>query len=352
MPTPSADIVFQPASSMALDPTGREGFNPRNAWFLAHLSRVAYLDEEDARERCQKLGFIPSTFQWFAKREDAKSGLNHDTQSFIAAHEDYTVVAFRGTTNGSDWATNVNMFEHKTPHGGVHRGFSEAVDTVWGRMLPAIKQLREQSPKKPIFVCGHSLGAALASVATARLVLDEGIPVASLYTIGSPRVFMEDFVPSFDEAMKEKCFRAVNNNDIVTRVPFDGYVLNISGFNFAHVAAEVYINRSGNVGSRNLWDSFAGRFQALFGGTITDGVEDHGAVHYEEAFRKEALKASKDPLSRAAEKLMGAVMEIVPSPLDVAKDRNVPDLAKELPKKMAELGVSTTSEQKTLIKGK
>ncbi|CAN0510167.1 unnamed protein product, partial [Discosporangium mesarthrocarpum] len=67
------------------------------------------------------------------------------------------------------------------------QGFSEAVDTVWGRMLPAIKQLREQSPKKPIFVCGHSLGAALASVATARLVLDEGIPVASLYTIGSPR---------------------------------------------------------------------------------------------------------------------------------------------------------------------
>ncbi|CAN0501273.1 unnamed protein product [Discosporangium mesarthrocarpum] len=54
---------------------------------------------------------------------------------------------------------------------------------------------------------------------------------------------MEDFVPIFDEAMKEKCFRAVNNNDIVTRVPFDGYVLNINGFNFAHVATEVYINR-------------------------------------------------------------------------------------------------------------
>ncbi|CAN0228893.1 unnamed protein product, partial [Discosporangium mesarthrocarpum] len=119
---------------MALDPTGREGFSPRNAWFLAHLSRVAYLDEKDARERCKKLGFIPSTFQWFAV------SLNHDTQSFVAAHEDYTVVAFRGTTNGSDWATNVKFFEHKTPHGGVHRGFSEAVDTVWGRMLPAIKQ--------------------------------------------------------------------------------------------------------------------------------------------------------------------------------------------------------------------
>ncbi|CAM9670093.1 unnamed protein product, partial [Discosporangium mesarthrocarpum] len=295
---------------MALDSKDTEGFSPRNAWFLAHLSRVAYLDEKDARKRCQELGFIPSTFQWFAKREGAKSGLNHDTQSFVAAHESYIVVAFRGTTTGSDWATNANIFTYRTPHGGVHRGFSEAVDTVWGRMLPAIKQLREQSPKKPIFVCGHSLGAALASVATARLVLDEGIPVAALYTIGSPRVFMKDFVPSFDEAMKEKCFRAVNNNDIVTRVPFDGHVLNTPGFNFAHAATEIYINRSGNIGSKNLWDRVVGRVQALLGGTVSDGVEDHSAVHYEEAFRKEALKASKDLLSRAVEKVMGAVMEV------------------------------------------
>ncbi|CAN0385767.1 unnamed protein product, partial [Discosporangium mesarthrocarpum] len=110
-----------------------------------------------------------------------------DTQSFVAAHDDHILVTFRGTTSGADWATNIDIFTCKTPHGGIHSGFSEAVDTVWKRMLPAINDLRKKSPEKPIFVCGHSLGAALASVATARLVLDENIPVQGLYTIGSPR---------------------------------------------------------------------------------------------------------------------------------------------------------------------
>ncbi|CAN0356853.1 unnamed protein product, partial [Discosporangium mesarthrocarpum] len=57
------------------------------------------------------------------------------------------------------------------------------------------------------------------------------------------RVFLENFAATFDKVMKDKDFRTVNNNDVVTRVPFDVRILNMVGLNFEHVGTEVYINR-------------------------------------------------------------------------------------------------------------
>lgn len=49
-----------------------------------------------------------------------------------------------------------------------------------------MKELYAES-NRPIFVTGHSLGAALATIAAARMAAEHDLPVAALYTVGSPR---------------------------------------------------------------------------------------------------------------------------------------------------------------------
>jgi hypothetical protein len=71
----------------------------------------------------------------------------------------------------------------------------------------------------PIFITGHSLGAALATLAAARCLRDVALkncqPLA-LYTFGSPRV--GDKVFGTDLKGMFHC-RIVNDEDIVTTVP-------------------------------------------------------------------------------------------------------------------------------------
>lgn len=70
----------------------------------------------------------------------------------------------------------------------IRQGFSEGLDTVWigEGMLDKLREMHAQSPR-PIFVTGHSLGAALATIAAARLAVDHDLPLQALYTVGSPR---------------------------------------------------------------------------------------------------------------------------------------------------------------------
>ncbi|CAM9276656.1 unnamed protein product [Ectocarpus sp. 12 AP-2014] len=79
-----------------------------------------------------------------------------------------------------------------------------------------------------MYIAGHSLGGALATVAAARLSYVDNMDIAGVYTIGSPR--LNDGTP-----LKDKYFRCRNNNDIVTRIPLPpGY---------KHVGTEIYVDR-------------------------------------------------------------------------------------------------------------
>ena len=87
---------------------------------------------------------------------------------------------------------------------------------------------RWTSWQKPVWITGHSLGGALATVAAWRL-LKLGVNVKGLYTFGSPRAgnhaFVHDLrVRAFDRGMKipkgeGNLARFVHHMDIVARVP-------------------------------------------------------------------------------------------------------------------------------------
>ncbi|CAM9246439.1 unnamed protein product [Choristocarpus tenellus] len=186
MPTPADGEPFQLASTFTVD-LKKEGFCSRNAYYLSHLSRVIYKSEEEVTARCSDLGL--SEFCWFAtKKVTDGEELEHDTQAFLASNDDFAVLIFRGSQEEGDLEkTNKEDGRVETQYGGVHEGFSGALDTVWGEIVSAIKEMLIKDPAKPIYLGGHSLGAALASIAAARLTLDENITINSIYTIGSPR---------------------------------------------------------------------------------------------------------------------------------------------------------------------
>src|SRR5262249_24026820 len=74
---------------------------------------------------------------------------------------------------------------------------------------------RKSHPSSEICFTGHSLGAALATLALSRFNGGQ----ASLYTVGSPRVGNARFCERVLQKSGNQVFRFVNNNDLVTHVP-------------------------------------------------------------------------------------------------------------------------------------
>ncbi len=95
--------------------------------------------------------------------------------------------------------------------GKAHSGFKKAYLNISKKLH---KCLIDNS--LPIFITGHSLGAALTTLATSELYDNENFD--SCYTFGSPRTGDPEFINSI------KCgriYRVVNNCDVITTVPID-----------------------------------------------------------------------------------------------------------------------------------
>lgn len=131
-------------------------------------------------------------------------------QSKIDPFSFFAVLIFRGTEQHiEDTFTDLTLgtLPSNTGKVEVHQDFEQALDAVWREIETALKPLT-----CPIFYTGHSLGAALATLAAARQ------PPTALYTFGSPRVGDADFVASL-KGIADNIHRIVNGNDIVTTLP-------------------------------------------------------------------------------------------------------------------------------------
>jgi triacylglycerol lipase len=111
----------------------------------------------------------------------------------------------------------VSDFYLGRPTAGVHEGFQGAADAVWPEVGAAIE--RGMKEKRPLFVVGHSLGAAIALVAVDRGRREKGLDAAQVFVFGAPRVGRADFVASYNAAFGSTTYRLVHGRDIVPTVP-------------------------------------------------------------------------------------------------------------------------------------
>lgn len=193
---------------------------------------------------------------------------NTDTHVLVADGEDRIVIVFKGTTSTKNLKTDVNMFYANArsllptklgetdPHGDeqacdnpllktrnwrrakVHKGFAVAYGAVASQLLSIVKKLQDQK-RRPVFLTGHSLGGALATLCSLDLFLRLGMTRKEIFvsTFGAPRVGNRCFWNIYDENVPIH-WRIVVGPDVVAKLPKVGY---------AHVGKKVLLTVDGDL---------------------------------------------------------------------------------------------------------
>lgn len=266
-------------------------YDVENAYLMALCSDLVYRSKRGTSAQIKKWGFTHC-------RSEAGP---RSTEYFVAKNEEAIVVSFRGTEKPKlekwglkidDWMTDVQVNLTPGPLGECHEGFSRALAGIWPDLRDRIKDY--QNNGQGIWLTGHSLGGALATLAAAKFC-ELAIPVRCVYTFGAPRVGDTNFADKLSLKMEGGFFRVVNNNDVVTRIPPRipvGYRHPSGGL--------VFITSDGEIThSPNAWKQFVdrikGRIAERFNGfiRISDGLKDHSITDsYIPALQKE-VKATR-----------------------------------------------------------
>jgi triacylglycerol lipase len=239
-------------------PTYRQAYSDRTAWIMACLAELAYIrfnplfsnvkqkdyflenlsrlvDEKKKASVTRLIDIVGYDHQDEEKKLRSELGIlkmqllatfdSAGTQAILVGFDDFVVLAFRGTE-----ATSIKDIKADTraktiaceTRGKIHAGFNEAFNNVRPDVERELK--REGIQDKPLFLTGHSLGGALATIAAKKLSHRGGL--AACYTFGSPRVGDEQWV----ENIKTPVYRLVNAADCVTMLPPGAETITVAGW--------------------------------------------------------------------------------------------------------------------------
>jgi triacylglycerol lipase len=253
-------------------------FNSSNMLFLAECADGAYNDSLSIQNWLTGRGLVVDNTRFHF------DGVQSDNEYFIIATDDYIVLAFRGSELGvGDWKSNADVFKDRwvraSGSGRVHGGFEDGLAAVWDGLYANLQVLRKNN--QPIWLTGHSRGGALAILAAAKLYhLDRAMSkaVRGIYTFGQPRMGNSTFAKFFNRNWSGRCYRVVNNNDIVTRFP-------PKGWGYRHVGKLAYFDgshrlRLGQGKGRSRWQRMSDRIRGRFGGSIADILFDDVTSHF------------------------------------------------------------------------
>ena len=248
--------------------------NWQRAEVAAKLSTHAYKTEKAAIEACKKMGF-----PW------AKLISNDGAEVLVAKDRNDLWFAFRGTEPSklNDVMADLHIIKNTAMAGGrVHGGFQKEVNDLWMDILAELEHNDQLKVRKDVYMTGHSLGAAMATISATRYKPTE------LFTFGSPRVGGSRFVKNI------KCthYRFMNNNDIVCRIP-------PAWLGFKHHGEMIYFNRFGDKADKPTWgDMFYGIWNSWKRFKFFDGVVDHGMPNYVKAIRLQNARSTVNKLKK------------------------------------------------------
>jgi predicted lipase len=257
-----------------------------NAYWMARIANAVYHRRPNSDEP-DKTKILKDLQAEDPKFRDVIPASKNSAQAALIEHEDYFCLAFRGTDEIADWLDNTKVFQERALFGGFHRGFWNSLDDVWTPLFDKYQSLngtRRQQGEKilPLFLTGHSLGGAMASIGAARLI-HQDLPFLSVYTFGQPRAMTLETARIFNAEAKGRLFRFQNNNDIVSRVPG-------RSMGYSHAGSFLYISEEKKIcNDPGFWyrflDSLDGAVDAARE-TGIDAVEDHKMEKYLSAIKR------------------------------------------------------------------
>lgn len=188
------------------------GPSPTDAFWMMWFARRAVLFGEPA----VPAELSPLGFDDYQEIEAAAAGV----QAYVVSDGERVLVVFAGSQEITDWLTNFSFAQiDGSPHdlaGRVHTGFATALSAAWEPLLDAV--LARADADTPVWVTGHSLGGALATVAALRLS-HEGLNLAPVYAFGQPRVGNLEFAMAAQAELSGRFYRFANERDVVPRIP-------------------------------------------------------------------------------------------------------------------------------------
>jgi pimeloyl-ACP methyl ester carboxylesterase len=149
------------------------------------------------------------------------------------------VLSFRGSYSVRNWIADASFLY--TDPGlcdgcAAELGFWSSWKVVRDDILPQLKDAVSQNPDYDVVVVGHSLGAAIASLAAADL-RTKGYPSAKLYAYAAPRV-ANSALAKFITAQGNN-YRFTHIDDPVPKLP-------LLSMGYVHISPEYYITAPNN----------------------------------------------------------------------------------------------------------
>ncbi|CAO4373970.1 unnamed protein product [Caenorhabditis nigoni] len=187
------------------------------------------------------------------------------------------VISFRGTQGFLQLIEEADksVFQSQSQWiagGKVSKYFGDAFNTLWNAgMKDDVSSLLHKNPTFEVWVTGHSLGGAMASLA-ASYIVKTGIATGDkvkLVTYGQPRTGTTPYAVAHDAQMAYS-YRVTHNRDIVPHIPNEGME------DYKHHKSEVFYKESMNPGASYKVCSSADESNDCSNGLlITASVSDH-----------------------------------------------------------------------------
>lgn len=240
--------------------------NLQTAIMCAEASAAVYLEWD----RCKEI-----MNEWTNDRYTTKEFDVDGAQAFAFKLDKNTaVISFRGTEAvENDIVADLKFWKTDSRvDGRVHQGFKDELDKVEPEVMKWIRSRAVSKDSSLVYVTGHSLGAAMATLFAARLT-DAGYKVI-LYTYGSPRCGNFEWAKTFEGV---EIYRFVNTNDVVTKIPPAGL--------FTHVGQTMYLGYDGKLKTPVSWwdhfkDNIKARLKAWKKKQAFSGLYDHSIDNY------------------------------------------------------------------------
>lgn len=258
------------------------GYSLPHAYWMARAAALATLDQDGIQAQAAAWGF--DRVRYFESTHRMPFPIE-DTQAYVMADDQMIIVGFRGTEVAKirDWLTDVDTPPVPGPAntGFVHYGFHQALQSVYPQIRDTVVDFRDHG--QSLWFTGHSLGAALAMLAGARLYLEQPRLLAhGIYTFGQPRTCERLLAAAHNKAFADRCYRFVNNNDIVPHLPPEPA--------YTHVDALRYFDADGRLHHAmpllaTLQDRAKGVAIDLLA-PETDAIKDHHLPNYIAALEK------------------------------------------------------------------
>lgn len=177
-------------------------------------------------------------------------------------------IVFRGSNDIQDWLGNMNI----NIVAGIHEGFREMLNEIFIELSNYI--FYKFTNKINIYLTGHSMGGALASLCAIRLRKIGFKNIQETYTFGQPNYCNRTFKNKIKD-LNLKFLNYINNNDIVPTLPKQ---LTVCG-------EIIYINSKGEIENNLSFvnkykDKLLGFLKALFKDGKIDYIDDHKIDNY------------------------------------------------------------------------